>query len=656
MDFLPALAHEAEAVSAVKRRQRFTVVIGNPPYLGEAGRGGEWIASLMRGRELPADRRTASYFEVDGKPLGERTPKWLNDLYVRFTRLSQHLIERAGAGVHGFITNHSYIDNPTFRGMRWALLSVFDEVSVLDLHGNLKKKETAPGGGRDDNVFDIEQGVAIGLFAKVTAGGDAASRVAEAEVRHANLWGARSDKYGRLLARNAVRAGWATVNPRPSFFLLRPFEGHAEYGRWFSIKAIMPLNGVGMTTARDRFVTDFDRRPLLERAREFRDATDSDEDLCRRLGIPLKKGWNVANARRLLGAAGDLASHVKPVLYRPFDQRLIFYHDSLVWRTVKKVMGHMLAGGNVGLIFMRQVALGDAYSHFGVSRCPVDARAFYSNKGIMSLAPLYLYPGVGRSGVLPFTRWPKGRHGRRPNLDPAFVDRLAAITDLRFVSDGPGDLDATFGPEDVLAFIYAVFHSPEYRARYEAHLKLDFPRVPLPGGARLFRQLVTAGHDLLSWHLMESTDLDHPVTDYAGPRNPQVGRVGWSNGTVWLDAAKTNARERHRAVKPGRFGFHGVPEDVWDFQIGGYQVCHKWLKDRKGRTLSDDDIAHYQTIVEALKLTIAGMAAIDEVIDHFGGWPDVFRGATATAGDAPVRLVAEPSARYEGARTTRESE
>ena len=171
MDFLQALAKEAEAVGEVKRNRRFTVVMGNPPYLGEAGRGGRWIASLMRGKELPSGRGTLSYFEVDGKPLGEKNPKWLNDLYVRFTRLSQHLIERAGAGVHGFITNHSYIDNPTFRGMRWALLAAFDRIEVIDLHGNTKKKEVAPGGGRDENVFDIEQGVAIGLFAKTSAGG-----------------------------------------------------------------------------------------------------------------------------------------------------------------------------------------------------------------------------------------------------------------------------------------------------------------------------------------------------------------------------------------------------------------------------------------------------------------------------------------------------
>jgi hypothetical protein len=183
-----------------------------------------------------------------------------------------------------------------------------------------------------------------------------------------------------------------------------------------------------------------------------------------------------------------------------------------------------------------------------------------------------------------------------------------------------------------------VFHSPGYREQYEAHLKLDFPRVPLPGGVDLFRKLASAGHDLLALHLLESPKLGKPITTYTGPRNPKVGRVGWSDGTVWLDAGKTNAREGHRATKPDTIGFQGVPEEAWDFQIGGYQVCHKWLKDRKGRTLSDEDVAHYQKIIVALNETIRIMAEIDEVIEEHGGWPDAFQ--TGAESDTRIRGTA----------------
>ena len=654
LDILPAIAGEAEAVSTVKRDQRFTVVMGNPPY-GEAGRGGEWIASLVRGQGLPTGRKTLSYFEVNGKPLGERNPQWLNDLYVRFTRLSQHLIELAGAGVHGFITNHSYIDNPTFRGMRWALLEAFNSLSVVDLHGNRRKKEVALDGSVDDNVFDIEQGVAIGVFVRSGAGRRAAiGTPGHTRVRHLDLWGLRSHKYGQLVTNPSTETAWAPIAPRPDLYVLRPFERAGEYEGWPSIKAIMPCNGIGMTTARDSFVIDFDQLPLVERAREFRDATESDEDLCRRLKIPLKKGWNVAKSRRQIRDAGRLAGHVKPVLYRPFDRRLIFYHDSLVWRTAKRIMGQMLEGRNVGIITTRQTK--DPWGAAAAS-CMIGHKtcsAYDSNY----LFPLYLYPNVGRSGDLPLNPWSKGKDGRQPNLDEAFVGRLAA-TELRFVPDGHGDLHFTFGPEDVLDYIYAVFHSPGYRGRYEPHLKLDFPRVPIPGGTSLFRRLARVGRDLLALHLLESRALDHPLTDYAGPRSLMVGRVGWSNGTVWLDAGRTsNARAGHRALEPGRYGFHGVPEQVWDFRIGGYQVCHKWLKDRKGRQLSDDDISHYQKIVVALSETIRIMVEIDQVIEECGGWPGAFRpgGQPDVRRQASPPLAAEPRPLYDTGPTKRDSD
>ena len=320
----------------------------------------------------------------------------------------------------------------------------------------------------------------------------------------------------------------------------------------------------------------------------------------------------------------------------PFDIREMYYVPWMVDWPRTEAMPHLLAGKNVGLIFMRQVAMGNEYTHFGASRHPVDNRAFYSNKGIMSFGPLYLYPGVGKADGSLFSRWANGKDGRTPNLDSGFVEQIGAATELRFVSDGRGDLREAFGPEDVFAYIYTVFHSPGYRSHYEAQLKLDFPRVPLPGGVDLFRKLAEAGHDMLALHLLESPKLGKPITTYTGRRNPEIGRVGWSDGTVWIDAGKTNARERHRATKPGTIGFKGVPEEVWDFQIGGYQVCHKWLKDRKGRTLSDEDIAHYQKIVVALSETIHIMAEIDEVIEANGGWPDAFQTKAATRSSWPT--------------------
>ncbi len=295
---------------------------------------------------------------------------------------------------------------------------------------------------------------------------------------------------------------------------------------------------------------------------------------------------------------------------------------------------------NVGLCIGRagQVIGVDDWNIVFACSSPTDLNLF--RRGGNCLYPIYLYPDTGKSGLLTVNPWPKGKRGRRPNIEISFVDHFTQASTLRFVSDGIGNGTTTFGPEDVLAYIYSVFHSPEYRTRYGAHLKLDFPHLPLPSGPEIFHQLVMRGRDLLACHLMESPKINNYITDYAGPRNPTVGRVGWSDGTVWLDAAKTDARQRHRATDSGQFGFHGVPEEVWDFQIGGYQVCHKWLKDRKGRTLLDEDIAHYQKIVVALSETIRIMGEIDEVIEAHGGWPDAFQTAAKT-GEGETESTAE---------------
>ena len=625
LDFLPALAREAEAVNEIKRELRFTVVIGNPPYLGEAGRGGDWIAALMRGREIQSGRSTLSYFAVDGEPLRERNPKWLNDLYVRFTRLSHWLLEASGRGVHGFITNHGYIDNPTFRGMRWALLASFDKMLLLDLHGNLKKKEVTPDGRRDENVFDIEQGVAVGLFAKTPSGVQEAS---SALVYHADCWGERADKY-RWLLDHAAQSEWTSVVPRREFYLFKTLgtTETEEYEEWPSISEVFPVNSVGIVTARDALTVQ----------RSAEDVWDVVSDVARRdteevrdeygLGKDVRD-WRVEWAQADLRQAGPSRQDIVPMLYRPFDTRFTYYTGQsrgFLCMPRSDVMGHMLAGRNVGLIFMRQVAMGDAYTHFGASRHPVEGRAFYSNKGIMSFGPLYLYPEGGNVDGLLLKRWTKGKDGRTPNLASGYVKQIAAATELRFVSDGRGDLQKTFGPEDLFAYVYTVFHSPGYRSRYEAQLKLDFPRVPQPGGVGLFRELAKAGNSLLALHLLESPKAWHAISTYIGPKEPAVGRAGWSDGTVWLDAGKTNAREGHRATKPGTIGFFGVPEEVWDFRVGGYQVCHKWLKDRKGSALTDEEIAQYQKIVVALSETIRIMAEVDETIEAHGGWPAAFQ-------------------------------
>ena len=625
------MAHEAQAVNEIKRKQRFTVVIGNPPYSGLSSNMGPWIDGLLKGR-LPDKTSTASYYHVNGEPLGERKV-WLQDDYVKFIRLSQWLLDSTGVGVHGYISNHGYLQNPTFRGMRWSLMQSFRRIRVLDLHGNLKKKEAPPGGGRDVNVFDIQQGVAIGLFTKAAA----ASRC----VCHADLWGEREQKYRWLWEHGSADTELVQLEPGRPFHLFEPFDdaGTGAYYSWPAINEVMAVNVTGIVTARDAFVIDFDREALRDRIADLRSKSLSDDAIRKKyfVGKGSKKyppgdsrGWKLPEARWMVREDDQWDDRYAPVLYRPFDIREMYYVPWMVDWPRTEVMPHMLVQENYAIITARSNKFPQP-NHFFCSRTIVETKCGEASTQSATF-PLYLYPGVGKAAGSLFSRWAKGKDGRTPNLDSGFVEQIVFATELRFVSDGRGDLWKTLGPEDVLAWIYAVFHSLRYRERYHAHLKLDFPRVPLPGSTELFRKLAEAGHVLLVLHVLDSPKLGKPITTYTGPKNLEVGRIGWSNGTVWLDAGKTNAREGHRATKPGTIGFQGVPEEVWDFRIGGYQVCHKWLKDRKGCTLSDEDVAHYQKIVVALNETIRIMAEIDEVIEAQGGWPDAFQGVSEADG------------------------
>ena len=519
---------------------------------------------------------------------------------------------------------------------------------MADLHGNLKKKEVTPDGRRDENVFDIEQGVGIGLFVKTFTATHGASLT---RVRHADCWGARASKNDWLLARDVATTDWVDVGPRPAFYLFKPFGsvGTEEYNGWLSVTGVFPINSVGIVTARDALTVQWSAQEMW---RVVSEVVGSDaEEVRHTYELPEDAlDWRITWAQEDLRRTGPSKSNAVPLLYRPFDTRFTYYTGrsrGFLCRPRADVMKHILAGENVALMTCRQ-SIGSGWEHLLATRWIADD-SMVSNRTRERgyLFPVYLYPGVGSADSSLFSRWAAGKNGRTPNLDSGFVEQIASAAKLRFVSDGRGDLRETLGPEDVLAWIYAVFHSPRYRERYEAQIKLDFPRVPLPGGTNLFRQLTSAGHDLLSFHLLESPALYDTITDYAGPKNPEVGQVGWSDGTVWLDAARTNARQGHRATKPGRFGFHGVPQEVWDFHIGGYQVCHKWLKDRKGRRLSDEDVAHYQRIVMALNETVRVMAEIDEIIEANGGWPGAFQASGPTEKRPRLLRVAETSPSYD---------
>jgi predicted helicase len=622
------IVEEANEAAKIKKEKPIMVILGNPPYSGVSANRSEIEVELHPGDRYidhlklsmaddkkafwwPVEKQVTDtvkkkiktfigrliedYKIVDNQLLNEKNPKWLHDDYVKFIRFGQWRIERTGQGILGFITNHSYLDNPTFRGMRQSLMNTFTDIYILNLHGNAKKKETSPDGGKDENVFDIQQGVAIGILVKEP------DKTGLATVHYSDLWGLREGKYEALFEADVNNTGWAELKPNSPYYLFLPRNEAEldEYMKGWKLADIFPVNSIGIVTARDGLTIRWSGKEAEYTIKDFvslsseeaRDKYDLGDDA---------RDWKVSLAQEDLKDSGLLPEKVVPILYRPFDTRYTYYTGrSRGFHCMPRgeVMRHMLAGRNLGLVARRQM-IGELMSYFYVSKFIISDGVIRSdNKGGESLFPLYLYPTKGEM------QFEGGK--RRPNLNPEFIKAVSEKLGLKFIEDGKGDLKETFGPEDILNYAYAVFHSPTYRIRYAEFLKIDFPRLPLTSDKELFRKLVEKGAELLSLHLMESPALNNLITKYPIPGPNEVEKISYDDNTQRVYINKTQY-------------FEGIPAEVWNFYIGGYQVCQKWLKDRKGRTLSYDELTHYQKVIVALQETIRIMAEIDDLIP---GWP-----------------------------------
>ncbi|NJN66704.1 MAG: DNA methyltransferase [Chloroflexaceae bacterium] len=576
------------------------VVMGNPPYSYQSANGcqGSWIGRLVR-----------DYYAVDGRPLGERNPKGLQDDYVKFFRLAQWLIHQVGAGILAYVCNHSYLDNPTFRGMRWSLLQTFDLIFILNLHGHCMKKEHAPGGLPDENVFDIQQGVAIGLFVKRPERSERSepsghSEASQAVVRYADLWGSRDAKFAALREQDVRTTAWQTLTPSAPWYLLVPHDTsrRAEYEQGWKVTEVFPVHGVGLMTGRDALTVWGSDEEVWRMVGAFAAASVEEARAAYALGKDTQE-WQVARAQRDVLASGPHPSGLTRLLYRPFDVRYTYYTGrpgGFHSRPRTRVMRHMRHRANLGLVTVRQVAEG-SFSHVFVTDTLVECRVMLSNKGYGYLFPLYLYPS------------PPGPE-RRPNLSPAFVRDLEERLGLGFVPDGKGDLRTTVGPEDIFHFLYAVLHRAAYRERYAAFLAIDFPRVPLTSNRALFASLAEVGAALVDLHLLRVGGGSGAAL-WPGPVGPEGEAYRVGDGPIEM----VRYDERQGRVLVGRERYvAGVEPETWAMQVGGYQPLAKWLKDRRGQTLGSSEVAHYLRMVVALRETRRLVGEIEALV---GAWP-----------------------------------
>lgn len=608
---MASLSEESHSAGKVKKETPILVILGNPPYSGISANLSEKEIIVTKDQRyithyqiqkdnvngcyklIPQTKKATKkvkvkqktwigelieyYKIIDGNWFGERK-HWLQDDYVKFIRFAQWKIDKAGEGALGFITNHSYLDNPTFRGMRQALINSFDEIYILDLHGNTLKKEKCPDGSKDENVFDIQQGVAISLFVKNK------SEKKECKVYHSEIWGLDQIKSNWLTRNDLKTTKWKKLDPTPPyyFFVQREEKGREIYEKFWKITDIFPVNVTGIVTARDSFVIDFDKETLKRRIAMFRNLSVSDELIKQTFKLKDTRGWKLTEARKELAKDENWDKYFTKIVYRPFDVREIDYAPKMVDWGRPEVMRHMMQE-NLGLLTCRQQNKVGFYHALTCKNIVESCVVSNKTREINYLFPLYLYPDTDKKDLFSHAR---ESEKRQPNISPELFVALSEVYKKKPT------------PEGMFYYIYAVLYSNIYRTKYAEFLKIDFPRIPFTKDHELFGKMAEYGERLVDLHLLNSAELDSPIARFQGKGENKVEKVRYENSKVFIN------KEQY---------FEGIAPQVWEYQIGGYQVCEKWLKDRKGRTLSLDEIKHYCKVITALQKTIEIQKAIDKI-------------------------------------------
>lgn len=560
LPFAQWLSNEVKYANTVKSDIPIMCVIGNPPYSGESANHGDWIEDLM-----DAYKREPGGFSR----LEEKTSKWINNDYMKFIRLSEHMIERNGEGILGFITDHGYLDNPTFRGMRWHLLKTFDKLYILDLHGNKRKKENVPDKISDRNVFDIQQGVSVIIAIKKTKSVSPDPKqdgrnVPLSEVYHSDLWGARAKK-NEALWHATLKTHFSQIVPRGPRYYFRPWDYAAErqFNEGFSIDEFFVCFGNGIVTKRDRLCIQVSEADVEKTLNDIENLEESAFRTKYQLPDDVRD-WKYEWARADVLNNRKTAKIVR-IHYRPFDDRYIFYSGTsrgFVGWPVRRVMENYISVENIGLLAPKALCDKD-FAHVFVASRPSEAIFLSGTTGSNAINfPLYTVMETDQS--------------RRINFDPELYSRLKSLAADQ--GNEPNELDA-------FDYIYGVLHSREYRSENREFLTRDFPHIPWPSSSEEFWRVAEKGGQLRRLHLMQPQTVGLKKFRFEGNGDGIVSRHVFKGGAVWI-----NQTQR----------FENVPAVAWNFFIGGYQPAQKWLKDRKGQQLDFDEIVHYQNIINTL--------------------------------------------------------
>jgi len=559
-DFSSAIADEAYKADTWKTRRPIKVIIGNPPYL----------AASTNPYNIEAYKT-----EVDGiTKLNEKNPKWLGDDYVKFFRFAEQIIENNNEGILAFISNNGFLSNPTFRGMRASLLRTFDKIYVVDLHGNAKKKEITPDGNKDENIFDIMQGVSLFIGIKKSKNPN------WAKVYHSDLWGSRDGKF--IYLKNAdISYSELNIDPQMAYLFSFGNTDSESYMKGVALSELFPINVVGIVTARDALCIQKSQADIKSVLNDFQTKDIKELRIQYELGKDVRD-WSVEGAKKDVEARNGT---IVQIAYRPFDNRFTYYTGrSKGFHCMPRgeVMKHMLVDHestideNIGIVFTRGDSTPNEFSMIFIAKALIDNRITAAQTaGIASIAPLYLKP----EGLQ--TEW-------RPNFSPEVLAQLTA------------HLPTQPTPIEIFDYIYGILHDPIYRQRFNEYLKRDFPRVPIINAPKendddfivtisMFHTYITAGERLRKLHLLQDKIPASIAFEPPTSTNLEIGAIKYKDEILQLNP---NTQ------------ITGIPADVWAYRIGGYQVLDKWFKSHKGKTLTIDDFDHICNVVGLLGETI----------------------------------------------------
>jgi len=544
-----SIAEESKEAAIIKNETPIMVVIGNPPYSSSSSNKGEWIQDLIKEYK---------------KNLGEKKIN-IDDDYIKFIRLAENFIEKNKNGIVAMITNNSFIDGITHRQMRKHLLETFDDIYILDLHGDAKEK--SPSNAEDENIFNIKQGVSISLFVRKSI-----EKKELGSVHHAEIYGKKMEKFKVLDNNNIKNIKWNNLFYMEPyyFFVPKDFSLEKKYVEGFKVTDLFLLYSSGIQTKRDKICIQFNKNKFKNIVKDFNNL--GAEEIRQKYNLPKDgRDWKIKWAKEDIKNKYSIES----ILYRPFDVRYTIYTGNskgFLAYPREKISKQFAGRQNIGLITNRQI-VGTNYSHIGVTDKIICHGTFYlGNKGQDYLFPLYIY-SEGNSYY--------------PNFREKVIKKIERMI-------------GKFSPEDILFYVYVILHSPNYREKYKEFLKIDFPRIPYPKDIKIFRRLVALGSELCSLHLLESPKVNQFITTYPIVGSDTIEKLIYENGKVFINTEQY---------------FGNVSEIAWNFYIGGYQPAQKWLKDRKGRTLTNSDIEHYQKIIVALVETNRIMREIDKVLN-----------------------------------------